>query len=70
MSLRLGPCHAAGLLTFGSTPWIVGTAVTGYTVSARTSGTQPSPTAGAFQWFRDAKPDHWRDRDVLPADGS
>jgi hypothetical protein len=36
--------------------WIVGTAAVGYTVSARTSYTSPSPTTALFQWLRDGKP--------------
>ncbi|MFP3459831.1 hypothetical protein R5O87_03145 [Arthrobacter globiformis] len=56
----LSPASAAvappGYFNLGATPLIIGTAATGYTVSARTSPTSPTATAVAYQWYRDGKP--------------
>ncbi|MFC9351510.1 hypothetical protein [Arthrobacter sp. NPDC057013] len=56
----LSPASAAvappGYFYLGATPLIIGTAATGYTVSARTSPTSPTATAVAYQWYRDGKP--------------
>jgi hypothetical protein len=45
-----------GYFSLAATPWMVGTGAVGYTVSARTGGTSPSPTSASYQWFRDGKP--------------
>ncbi|MGN7253320.1 hypothetical protein [Arthrobacter sp. SAFR-014] len=44
-----------GYFTLGLTPWITGTAATGYTVAARTEFTAPVPASSTFQWFRDGR---------------
>ena len=45
-----------GYFILGPTPWIAGTAATGYTVSARTSPTYPVATTKTYQWYRDGRP--------------
>ncbi|MFE4833934.1 hypothetical protein ACFRAU_04535 [Arthrobacter sp. NPDC056691] len=56
----LSPASAAvappGYFYLGATPLIIGTAATGYTVSARTSPTTPTATSVTYQWYRDGKP--------------
>jgi hypothetical protein len=56
----LSPASAAvappGYFVVGPTPTIIGTAATGYTVTARTSATTPTATSVVRQWYRDGKP--------------
>jgi hypothetical protein len=56
LSPASAPVAPPGYFYLGATPLILGTAATGYTVSARTSPTTPVATAVAYQWYRDGKP--------------